>query len=109
MDALTDEEFSAKDPRASTAGFFAISKALKDGTMACLHEDVKDKNNGATTVYHIYNALMDTVNTEEVKANFVCYAVDMMSEIRLDNTTTAEQFISDWKRVISILERFGTD
>ena len=108
-DALTDEKFAAKDPRASTAGFFAISKALKDGTMAHLHEDVKDKNNGATTAFDIYNALMDTFNTQEAKANFVCYAVDMMSEIRLDNTTTAEQFISDWKRVISILKRFGTD
>ena len=65
--------------------------------MAHLYEDVRDKNNGATTAQHVYNALMATFNTEEAKANFVYYAVDIMSEIRLDNTTTAEQFISDWK------------
>ena len=73
-----------------SVGLFAIFKLLKDGTKAHLQEDLKDKHNGATMAYDMHHALMENFNTEEARAIFVCYAVDMILDIWLHHTTTAE-------------------
>ena len=70
-------------------------------------------NTGIAAIYPstIYSAqaLETTFDSAANRANFVVTAVKRLVEIRLDNTITAEAFISDFQQILSDLEENGTN
>jgi hypothetical protein len=105
--ALTDEKFheqSTWHKDASSQGFYAIAKALNDGTASHIADEVKEKK-GQTVAYDLYQRLLETYNSPEDQAHFVMYAIDELTSIKLTHNVTVPDFISNWKSITTRLRK----
>jgi len=105
--ALTNEDYHQDQPAVSEAAFNALSQALSGGL--CTHLADEHRNRGDLSVYNLFKALEATFDTAANKANFVVTAVKQLVDIRLDSTTTAEAFISEFQQILTDLEDNGTN
>ncbi|CAJ1955025.1 unnamed protein product [Cylindrotheca closterium] len=105
--ALTDAKFheqSTWHKDASSQGFYAIAKALNDGTASHIANEVKEKR-GQTVAYNLYQRLLETYNSPEDQAHFVMYAIDELTSIKLTHEVTVPDFISNWKSITTRLRK----
>ncbi|CAJ1957057.1 unnamed protein product [Cylindrotheca closterium] len=105
--ALTDAKFheqSTWHKDASSQGFYAIAKALNDGTASHIADEVKEKR-GQTVAYDLYQQLLETYNSPEDQAHFVMYAIDELTSIKLTHKVTVPDFISNWKSITTRLRK----
>ena len=105
--ALDTDDYHADQPAISEAAFNSLSQALAGGLSSHLADE--HRNRGDLSVHNLFKALETTFDTAANRANFVVTAVKRLVEIRLDNTITAEAFISDFQQILSDLEENGTN
>ncbi|CAJ1959467.1 unnamed protein product [Cylindrotheca closterium] len=107
--ALTDAKFheqSTWHKDASSQGFYAIAKALNDGTTSHIADEVKEKK-GQTVAYDLHQQLLETYNSPEDQAYFVMYAIDELTSIKLTHEVTVPDFISNWKSITTRLRKMA--
>lgn len=105
--AITDEEYYEQDPNASTAGFFAINKALQGGTASHIPSDVTEMT-GRESAYDLYSELHKIYNTSHNRQYFVVTATKYLMDLTLDHTTSVESYINSWKVMLNRLKHTGS-
>lgn len=104
-DALTDPEFHLRDPKAAGIGFSTIAEALRKGTQKALPAMVKQKKKRAIA-YDLYEALKEIFLTEENEAHYMSHSFEQLQALKLDDSITANEFISEWNLITTRMSRF---
>ena len=104
-DALTDPDFHLRDPKAAGIGFSTIAEALRKGTQKALPAMVKQKKNRAIA-YDLYEALKEIFLTEENEAHYMSHSFEQLQALKLDDSITANEFISEWNLITTRMSRF---
>ena len=104
-DALTDPDFHLRDPKAVGIGFSTIAEALRKGTQKALPAMVKQKKKRAIA-YDLYEALKAIFLTEENEAHYMSHSFEQLQALKLDDSITANEFISEWNLITTRMSRF---
>lgn len=102
---VVDANAVQSDPDIAQAVFFALRKALSKGTAQTsatqlIHQGKQDP-------LELWNKVTDKFETPANKAGFLLKAIKNLIDIRLDVTSSASKFISDFQEILFKLKSYG--